>query len=153
MSYQDSWAKVAAVSSATLIAVGCAIMAVAEVTAPAQQQMYVAPMVAAQSRVAPLAAAGDIDARVADRTKWIDSYKSRAAAAPKPAAKAAPAEGPKKGSMVKVKRPESYWYNQYGKVITVDTKAETRYPVMVRFDKENYAGIATNNFAVDELEF
>jgi len=24
---------------------------------------------------------------------------------------------------------------------------------MVRFDKENYAGIATNNFAVDELEY
>jgi photosystem I subunit 4 len=27
-----------------------------------------------------------------------------------------------------------------------------RYPVVVRFDKVNYAGVSTNNYAVDELE-
>ena len=53
---------------------------------------------------------------------------------------------------MKVKRPESYWYNTMGKVVNVDQSA-VRYPVVVRFDKENYAGVTTNNFAVDELEF
>ena len=28
---------------------------------------------------------------------------------------------------------------------------ETEYPVVVRFDSVNYAGIATNNFGIDEL--
>jgi photosystem I subunit 4 len=27
-----------------------------------------------------------------------------------------------------------------------------RYPVVVRFDNVNYAGVSTNNYAVDELE-
>jgi photosystem I subunit 4 len=52
-----------------------------------------------------------------------------------------------------VKRPESYWYNQVGKVVTVDDSGDVRYPVVVRFDKENYQGVTTNNFAVNELEF
>ena len=30
-------------------------------------------------------------------------------------------------------------------------KGQDRYPVVVRFEKVNYAGVATNNFAVDEL--
>ena len=30
-------------------------------------------------------------------------------------------------------------------------KSGDRYPVVVRFEKVNYAGVATNNFAVDEL--
>ena len=30
-------------------------------------------------------------------------------------------------------------------------KGEDRYPVVVRFEKVNYAGVATNNFALDEL--
>lgn len=47
---------------------------------------------------------------------------------------------------MKVKRPESYWYNQFGKVISVDENSEVRYPVVVRFDKENYQGVTTNNF-------
>jgi photosystem I subunit 4 len=29
--------------------------------------------------------------------------------------------------------------------------AGVRYPVVVRFDKVNYAGISTNNYAPDEL--
>ena len=27
-----------------------------------------------------------------------------------------------------------------------------RYPVVVRFDKVNYAGVSTNNYALDEVE-
>ena len=30
-------------------------------------------------------------------------------------------------------------------------KSGDRYPVVVRFEKVNYAGVATNNFALDEL--
>jgi DNA-binding transcriptional regulator YiaG len=60
---------------------------------------------------------------------------------------------PARGAAVKVKRPESYWYNQVGKVISVDESGDVRYPVVVRFDKENYQGVTTNNFAPSELEF
>ncbi len=55
-----------------------------------------------------------------------------------------------RGSTVRVMRPESYWYQECGKVATIG-KGDDRYPVVVRFDKVNYAGVATNNFAVDEL--
>ena len=37
-----------------------------------------------------------------------------------------------------------------GTVATI-AKSGDRYPVVVRFDKVNYAGVATNNFALDEL--
>ena len=30
-------------------------------------------------------------------------------------------------------------------------KGDDRYPVVVRMEKVNYAGVATNNFALDEL--
>ncbi|KAI3819650.1 hypothetical protein L1987_13493 [Smallanthus sonchifolius] len=63
-------------------------------------------------------------------------------AAPKP-----PLIGPKRGAKVRILRKESYWYKGVG---SVDPK--TRYPVVVRFNKVNYANVSTNNYALDEIE-
>ncbi|MFQ6625584.1 hypothetical protein Gotur_006008 [Gossypium turneri] len=84
--------------------------------------------------------------------------------APTPATTAAPPEGgeapkpkpppigPKRGTKVRILRRESYWYNGYGSVVTVDQDPKTRYPVVVRFNKVNYANVSTNNYALDEIE-
>ena len=56
-----------------------------------------------------------------------------------------------RGSIVRILRKESYWFNQTGSVATVD-KSKVNYPVLVRFENVNYSGTNTNNFALDELE-
>ncbi|TKY52803.1 Photosystem I reaction center subunit IV A [Spatholobus suberectus] len=70
-------------------------------------------------------------------------------AAPKPKP---PPIGPKRGTKVKILRKESYWYKGTGSVVAVDQDPKTRYPVVVRFNKVNYANVSTNNYALDEIE-
>nr|GMD64206.1 photosystem I reaction center subunit IV A, chloroplastic [Ipomoea batatas] len=71
-----------------------------------------------------------------------------------PPAKAAkpPPIGPKRGAKVRILRKESYWYKGVGSVVAVDQDPKTRYPVVVRFNKVNYANVSTNNYALDEIE-
>ena len=65
-----------------------------------------------------------------------------------------------RGDIVRIKRPESYWFNQTGKIASIDkSDPPIKYPITVRFDKVDYkvysgqeGGLNTNNFAEYELE-
>ncbi|KAK6164353.1 hypothetical protein DH2020_001217 [Rehmannia glutinosa] len=91
---------------------------------------------AAEEAAAPAPAAATADAPAAEAPK---------AAKPPPV-------GPPRGSKVRILRKESYWYKGVGSVVAVDQDPKTRYPVVVRFNKVNYANVSTNNYALDEVE-
>nr|YP_009391311.1 photosystem I reaction center subunit IV [Dipterocladia arabiensis]ARW59455.1 photosystem I reaction center subunit IV [Dipterocladia arabiensis] len=55
----------------------------------------------------------------------------------------------KKGSIVKILRKESYWHQDTGVVVKVDT--DIKYSVLVRFTKVTYSGVNSNSFAENEL--
>ena len=56
----------------------------------------------------------------------------------------------KRGSQVKILRPESYWYKKNGKVASIDDSG-VRYGVTVRFDNVNYNGVNSSNYNISEL--
>ena len=56
----------------------------------------------------------------------------------------------KRGSNVKILREESYWFQEKGKVASID-ESDVRYGVTVRFEKVNYNGVNTANYSLGEL--
>ncbi|KAJ9547808.1 hypothetical protein OSB04_020351 [Centaurea solstitialis] len=99
--------------------------------------------------------------RLVVRAEAGDAAPPPAPAAGEPAAAAAtttaekpkpPPIGPKRGTKVRILRKESYWFKGVGSVVTVDQDPKTRYPVVVRFNKVNYANVSTNNYALDEIQ-
>jgi photosystem I subunit 4 len=57
-----------------------------------------------------------------------------------------------KGAKVRILRPESYWFNATGTVISVEKEDVIRYPIVVRFDSVNYSGTNTTNFSLEEID-
>ena len=60
---------------------------------------------------------------------------------------------------VRILRPESYWFNQIGEIVSIDKSPAMRYPVTVKFEKCDFkafsgvdGGANTSQFSVKELE-
>eukprot|EP00929_Paragymnodinium_shiwhaense_P033278 TRINITY_DN182_c0_g7_i1.p3 TRINITY_DN182_c0_g7~~TRINITY_DN182_c0_g7_i1.p3 ORF type:complete len:126 (-),score=32.01 TRINITY_DN182_c0_g7_i1:96-473(-) len=90
-------------------------------------------------------------ARASSTRVALRAEEAEAKAAPPKKAKA-PWVGPKKGSTVKILRPESYWFQERGTVVNVNQKPEVKYPVTVKFETVNYANVNTNGYALWEVE-
>ena len=55
-----------------------------------------------------------------------------------------------RGSIVRVLRPESYWFQELGTIAYID-KSNRKTPIVVRFDRVNLAGDNISNFSPEEL--
>ena len=56
----------------------------------------------------------------------------------------------KRGSNVKILKKESYWFQEVGKIASIDD-TEVLYGITVRFEKVNYNGVTTANFHKNEI--
>ena len=60
---------------------------------------------------------------------------------------------------VRILRPESYWFNQIGEIVSIDKSPAMRYPITVKFEKCDFkafsgvdGGANTSQFSLRELE-
>lgn len=56
----------------------------------------------------------------------------------------------KRGSNVKILKTGSYWFQEIGKIASMD-ETDVLYSTTVRFEKVNYNGVNTSNFHISEL--
>ena len=60
---------------------------------------------------------------------------------------------------VRILRPESYWFNQIGEIVSIDKSPAMRYPITVKFEKCDFkafsgvdGGANTSQFSMKEIE-
>ena len=58
----------------------------------------------------------------------------------------------KSGSSVKILKKESYWYNETGKIASIEESSTVLYGINVWFEKTNYNGVNTANFCPSDLK-
>merc|ERR1719450_1773983 len=124
-------------------------------TAPRRRALLPAALLLACAAALWLLSGGDAFASLAPRRAPARvALRAEGEAPAKKAKKAAKKAwiGPKKGSTVKILRPESYWFQTKGMVVNVNQKPEVKYPVTVKFEDVNYANVNTNGFALWEVE-